>query len=180
MKAKELGINLYSLMRLNLGGKGGKESLIQEVFSSSWERVSAKLYDFRNHALQKDIELKKQVDLQWFDPGKYHNLSREQREILLTFNVVNKDSKEVDLLFTVSTGDFIDSVFSEQEIKDSFEYEKKYKGTQIKKGTKIREWFRNNRDKTNLLYVRDADINNVLKIKSVHINQRRDTKKGKR
>lgn len=161
MKAKELEINLYSLLGINLKGRGGKESILKKVFSSSWERESAKLHDFRNKKTEKLIELKKQEDLQWFDPSKYDNLSKEQREILLKFYLYSKEKKGVDAVFTVKTGDFVDSVFLKEELKDASEYVNKYPGTQIKKGIKIRKWFHNNRDKVNLLYIRDADIENV-------------------
>ena len=167
-KAKELGLNLNLLKTINLMGKGGKENIIKTILSKSWKRKETKrgkgigsIHDFVNTILSLKLEIKNQEDLQWFDPGKYDGLTDEEKEILMLFIVLNKQRKVPDACFVVKTGDFIESTFSKEQLKDSREYKTKYPKTQIKHGVHMRKWFKENRDKTNVLYIRNADINNV-------------------
>ena len=68
------------VLGLNIGGRGGKEASLLALFPD-YERVSAPLYDFVNAKDSKDrIETKKQANCQWFDIGKYHNLSDDEKK----------------------------------------------------------------------------------------------------
>lgn len=167
-KALDLGLNLNILKGINLMGKGGKERLIKTILSKGWIRKETKrgkgigsIHDFLNTVLSLKLEVKKQKDLQWFDPGKYDNLTEEEENILILFIVLNEEKKVCDVCFTVRTGDFIKSSFTKEQLKDSREYKAKYPKTQMKHGIKIRKWFKENRDKVNILYIRDADIQNI-------------------
>ena len=75
------------VLGLNIGGRGGKEASLLALFPD-YERVSAPLYDFVNAKDSKDrIETKKQANCQWFDIGKYHNLSDDEKKINMMFLV---------------------------------------------------------------------------------------------
>jgi len=90
-----------------IGGQGGFEHMFAEFFPL-WKRVNAPLYDYAietSNGIVK-IELKKQDNLQWFDSGKYHNLSAEDRSIIMMFVLHRKGS--VDKIVATTLGEFID------------------------------------------------------------------------
>ena len=55
------------------------------------------------------MEVKKQANLQWFDSGKYHNLSRDDRDIRILFLIHKKG--RIDLIAVTCLGEFLDWLF---------------------------------------------------------------------
>jgi len=75
----------------NLSGKGGKEYLLKKVFTVEGlecKPESKPLYDFLQG--KRKLEFKKQGNTQWFDIGKYHNLTQEDKNIDMVFVVTSK------------------------------------------------------------------------------------------
>lgn len=103
-------VNLQNLNELNVGGKGGKEKIVNVLFPD-WKRVDAPLFDFIKENLK--IEVKKQTNLQWFDVGKYHNLNEEEKEIWMIF-LCHKNGK-IKNIYSVKLGKFIDTLCSSKK-----------------------------------------------------------------
>jgi len=97
-------IDLDQAHNVNIGGHGGKEREIAALLSK-WSRDNHMLYDFSFADLFR-VEVKKQLNTQWFDIGKYHNLSQHNRQIVLMF-LNHKDGKIISICL-VTLGDFID------------------------------------------------------------------------
>jgi hypothetical protein len=164
-----ININEAKILEVNLGGRGGKESLLSEVFSDI-KRTDEELFD----AIDQDgikLEFKKQANTQWFDAGKYHNLSEADRSILMTFILTTKASKRknieaglIDKIFTISLGDFLDTLTtSEKHKKDGwelsnietcYEQKKKYKTQQAKLKVDVRAFLVDNLDKVEMVWER--------------------------
>jgi len=139
---------------INLSGRGGGEGKLSDVFceSNGWKRVSERLYDFV-HETGLKVELKKQQDVQWFDPSKYHNLTEEEKEIPIVF-ILHKSGK-IDKMFSMKVCTFLDKVgWSEQFCKDAADFVSNYKNSapQIKAQVKVRNLFANNIDLVEVLY----------------------------
>jgi len=105
------------VLGLNIGGRGGKEASLLPLFPD-YERVSAPLYDFVNSKDSKDrIETKKQANCQWFDIGKYHDLSEDDKGISMMFLVHDKGT--IKHIFRVSLGNLLDILCSDPEHQKS-------------------------------------------------------------
>ncbi len=76
--------------RLILEGHGGKESVLELAFKGEIQRVNHALYDFCIDGMR--VEVKRQRDINWFDYGKYHNLSDKDGEIIMVF-FLHKDKR---------------------------------------------------------------------------------------
>jgi hypothetical protein len=146
---------IYNLSRANLKGYGGKENILSSILSrvDGWERSSHKLYDYRNDMLGCLVECKKQADLQWLDPSKYYNLSSEEKEIRFLFIVLDKRGF-VEILFSVRCGDLVDRFWSQDHVRDAYEYICKYPKDQIKSSTKTRKFYAENQDIITTIYHR--------------------------
>ena len=146
---------IRKLSSVNLKGYGGKESILSSILSTvdGWERSSHKLYDYKNDLLGCLVECKKQADLQWLDPSKYHNLSRREKEIRFLFIVVDKRGF-VDLVFSVRTDDLIERFWSKDHVRDAYEYIRKYPKDQIKSSIKTRKFYAENQDIVTTIYSR--------------------------
>ena len=70
-------LNKNVLAHIDMSGRGGKEKQFQPAMPG-YERVNDPLRDFVNEETNHSRELKKQQNLQWFDVGKYHNLSNTE------------------------------------------------------------------------------------------------------
>ena len=154
-------INEYATSRVNLGGRGGAENKIKRVFRGM-TRVNAELFD----ATLKDgtrLEFKKQRDLQWFDAGKYHNLSSEDGDILMTFILTTKKSKTKKIK-SIPLKDFLDILTTTEahqihgwewsNIETCYSQKKKYKTQQAKIKVGVRKFLENNREKVDVLWTR--------------------------
>lgn len=144
---------IYDLSRTNLKGYGGKESILSSILSrvDGWERSSHKLYDYRNDMLDCLVECKKQADLQWLDPSKYYDLSSKEREIRFLFIVLDKRGF-VDIVFSVRCGDLVDRFWSQDHVRDAYEYICKYPKDQIKSSMKTRKFYAENQDIISTIY----------------------------
>lgn len=140
---------------VNLKGYGGKENILSNILSSDhgWERTSHTLYDYKNDLLGCLVECKKQADLQWLDPSKYYGLTDNEKEIRFLFIVINK-AGYVDIAFSVKTGDLIERLWSDDHVKDAWEYIQKYPKDQIKSSIKTRSFYRHNQDIIHTIYQR--------------------------
>ena len=162
-------INEQQARLVNLGGKGGKEALLKKVFEGI-DRKNEELFDAVT-ATGTKLEFKKQMNTQWFDAGKYHNLTEEDREILMTFVLTTKANKKlkldaglIDKIFTIPLGTFIDTLTStEKHQNDGWEWEnietcynqkKKYKTQQAKVKVDVRTFLEDNEDKVEVLWTR--------------------------
>ena len=146
---------IYNLSRVNLKGYGGKESILSSILSKvdGWERSSHRLYDYRNDMLGCLVECKKQADLQWLDPSKYHNLSRDEEEIRFLFIVLDKGGR-VEIVFSVRTIDLVNRFWSQDHVRDAYEYICKYPKDQIKSSMKTRKFYAKNQDIITTIYNR--------------------------
>jgi len=146
---------IFQLSRTNLKGHGGKEGILSSILSTveGWERTSHRLYDYRNDILGCLVECKKQANLQWLDPSKYYGLTDNEKQIRFLFIVINK-AGYVDVAFSVKTGDLVERLWSNDHVKDAWEYIQKYPKDQIKSSIKTRSFYRNNRDIVNTVYER--------------------------
>lgn len=144
---------IRKLSSVNLKGYGGKEGILSSILSrvEGWERASHRLYDYKNDMLGCLVECKKQANLQWLDPSKYHNLSRVELNICFMFILVDK-SGFVDLVFSVKTKDLIERFWSKEHVKDAYEYIRKYPKDQIKSSIKTRKFYAENQDIVTTIY----------------------------
>jgi hypothetical protein len=140
---------------VNLKGYGGKENVLSSILSrdNGWERTSHTLYDYKNDLLDCLVECKKQADLQWLDPSKYYGLSDREKKIRFLFIVINKQGY-VDVAFTVKAEDLIGRLWSNDHVKDAWEYIQKYPKDQIKSSIKTRAFYRDNQDIIRTVYER--------------------------
>ena len=140
---------------VNLKGYGGKENVLSSILSrdNGWERTSHTLYDYKNDLLDCLVECKKQADLQWLDPSKYYGLSDREKKIRFLFIVINKQGY-VDVAFTVKAENLIGRLWSNDHVKDAWEYIQKYPKDQIKSSIKTRAFYRDNQDIIHTVYER--------------------------
>ena len=140
---------------VNLKGYGGKENILSSILSrdNGWERTSHTLYDYKNDLLDCLVECKKQAALQWLDPSKYYGLSDREKKIRFLFIVINKQGY-VDVAFTVKAEDLIGRLWSNDHVKDAWEYIQKYPKDQIKSSIKTRAFYRDNQDIIRTVYER--------------------------
>ena len=167
-------INERQAKQVNLGGKGGKEALLKKVFKDI-ERKNAELFDATTKSGIK-LEFKKQSNTQWFDAGKYHNLSEENGSILMTFIITTKENKRkkiqaglIERIFTISLKDFLQILTSTKKhqedgwewsnIETCYNQKKKYKTQQAKIKVDVRTFFDDNKQKTQVLWDRWASVN---------------------
>jgi len=148
-------MNVEAISSLNLKGRGGKEQMLHDILTrhSGWKRDSHILYDYSNDLLGCLVECKKQADLQWLDPSKYYGLTDNEKEIRFLFIVINKQGY-VDIAFAVKTGDLIGRLWSNEHVKDAWEYIQKYPKDQIKSSVKVRSFYKNNQDIITTVYKR--------------------------
>jgi len=140
-----LKINEKNVTKINFRGKGGKEKEILSCFQNNLVRRNGVLFDCQDLDTGEKYELKKQRNLQWFDPRKFLNLSKNDREIIIVFLLIDATGY-CDKIATCKLGDFIDRSFNEEQLHDAGNYAKKYPKDQIKSGINVREFIKNNPD----------------------------------
>ena len=153
-------INKTNAKSVNLGGRGGKEALLGKVFEGCI-REDEELYDATQNGLR--LEFKKQADTQWFDAGKYHNLSDEDRSIEMVFILIYQNNKsnrtaglvgKIEKIFTITLGSFLDTLTSTKEyqkfgwewsnIETCAAQKKKYPSQQAKVKVELRKFLKKN------------------------------------
>lgn len=97
-----------NIQQIDVSGKGGKETSCLSLFPGA-VRVSNALFDYNQKT--ERMELKKQENLQWFDAGKYQNLSKEDREIHMVFLFHKKGA--IVTVSSISLGNFLDILLSD-------------------------------------------------------------------
>jgi hypothetical protein len=110
-------LNKTVISEINMGGRGGGEKKFAPALGSEWERISASLYDFVNIETDAKIELKKQKNQQWFDGWKYHNLSEEDKQIIMLFVV--HDGQQVERVWSISLGEMVEILLNDEEYNES-------------------------------------------------------------
>lgn len=148
-----LKINEEVLNKLNFKGRGGKEQQILSCFKNSLIRENGILYDCIDSENNEKYEIKKQVNLQWFDPRKYFELSSKERNITIVFLLINEGGY-CDIVATVRLDDFVNKMFSKQQLADADIYAKKYPKDQIKSGIFIRKFIENHSNIVQIIWKR--------------------------
>lgn len=99
--------NFEEIPNISIGGRGGHEKLISRIFINV-KRVNTALYDYEIEYRNKryKIEVKKQADVQWFDSGKYHNISDDDKSIIFVF-IFHEDGK-INRITATTLGEFIE------------------------------------------------------------------------
>ena len=155
-------INKKIINTLNIGGRGGKESVLLPLLPE-YERTSAPLYDFvSSHDPSDRIETKKQANCQWFDIGKYYNLSSAECQIKMMFLIHDKGS--INLIFFVSLGKMLDLLCSDPEwqkhgwtadnIKTCSELKESFPSMQVKVKLSVKSFYKKYHNHFETVYVR--------------------------
>ena len=100
-------LDLEQAEMLNVGGRGGQEGDVSRPLPG-WTRVNAPLHDYQKEVGNElvRLEVKKQANLQWFDSGKYHELSATDRRIRMMFLIHTKG--RIDTIAVSFLGDSLD------------------------------------------------------------------------
>ena len=100
---------------LNIAGYGGCEKTLAPIFLG-YKHVDKPLHDFEHCKNPTDmIEVKKQVNCQWFDIGKYHDISPHERQIKMTF-ALHKEGRIITL-FYIPLGKMLELLCSDPEYR---------------------------------------------------------------
>ncbi len=144
---------------INVMGKGGKEQIIKRIIPR-WKRVNKPLYDFEidHNGMRLRLEVKKQKDIQWFDSGKYYELSAIDRNIKVLFIIHNKG--KINALLVASLGHFIDWLCANRQsdgwatevMKVAADFKTKFPSLQFKAKAKIAEIFKENPQIFDVIY----------------------------
>lgn len=154
---KKISINQDIILEIDIAGKGGKEKSLLDIFYAT--RDNHKMYDGLLPDGRK-IEIKKQQSKQWFDAGKYHNLSKEQKNIYVIF-IIYRDDK-ITKIFYLKLGKFINILTKDKNAKDwcldmledAYNFKKKYPSVQLKIDVNIIKFLENNQKDCTILYDR--------------------------
>ncbi len=163
-------INIKEAQKANLGGRGGKEFLLKKVFTIPGLKCriqDSPLYDFVQGS--RKLEFKKQANTQWFDVGKYHNLTKEDSNIDMVFVVTSKGKSdgiptgEIMYIATMKLGTMIHLLLNNDKYsvlgwtKENFatcnEQKKKYPTQQAKVKLKVRSFLKENTPYMKALFV---------------------------
>ena len=100
---------------IDIGGQfgSGAEQKILPLFCDGTKRIHEKLYDFVQPNGLK-IELKKMENCQWFDICKYHDLTKDDKNIIMLF-ILHKKGKIDDNLYSITLGEFLDICCNDAE-----------------------------------------------------------------
>tara|TARA_R100001594_G_scaffold143035_1_gene190596 strand:- start:266 stop:745 length:480 start_codon:yes stop_codon:yes gene_type:complete len=154
-----LKINENQIISANLGGRGGKEAAALSLFANDLTRINHVLFDAID-PLGNKFEFKKQANLQWFDIGKYYNLTQEEKNIYMVF-LVHKNG-ELEKVATIRLGKFIERLTSspkhaedgwtKKTIRFMHEIKKIHPRFQTKAPLKVKQFLSDNSDVVEVLY----------------------------
>ena len=146
------------IKEVNIGGKGGKERIISKCFVGL-TREDHPLYDAVDKAKEKH-EFKKQANLQWFDTGKYYNLSEEERRIWVNF-LLHEQGK-IQSVYSIRLGELIQTLTSDPEyhkdgwtmdsLRQDYEMKQKYPSKQVKTRLKVKQFVKKYSNKVKKIY----------------------------
>jgi len=108
---------LSSISEIDISGRGGCEQVIGDKIIPIAERVSAPLHDFEMlcNGNKSRIEVKKQENDQWFDIAKYHDLSSEDRDVIMLF-VLHRGGR-ITHLALIRLGELLDLLLSNSSFR---------------------------------------------------------------
>lgn len=105
---------------ISFKGQGGKELEYQkfcnDVLGMSLERTNKDIYDFFDKKNNKKIELKKQMNQQWFDACKFSDISEQDSNIFIHFLIYDKNTGEVNTIHEIPLNRFIEISFTKDYI----------------------------------------------------------------
>jgi len=107
-------LNKSVLSRIDMSGRGGAEKQFAPAMPE-YKRVNQPLHDFVNEKTGHRRELKKQQNLQWFDIGKYHKLTRADKEIGMVFAI--HKNKLVQEVYEISLGKMLNLLVKDKEFR---------------------------------------------------------------
>ncbi len=99
---------------IDMSGRGGAEKVFGPILED-FHRVSKPLWDFES--TEEKVELKKQKNLQWFDIGKYHNLTKQEKQIVMMF--VIHDGNNILSIDTINLQNLLELACKDQECQRS-------------------------------------------------------------
>jgi hypothetical protein len=145
---------------LNVGGRGGKEKMLAPAFPD-YIFVNEPLYDFQHREDPTDIlEVKKQANCQWFDIGKYHNLSPTQRKIKMTF--ILHEGGGIQSVFHIPLGDMLDLLCSDpayrkhgwtqENIEECAVLKRKFPSMQVKVKLAVKTFYKKHQNCVTTVY----------------------------
>ena len=149
---------------LMVAGRGGKEQDIAKVLLPSAQRVSFPLHDYEiwDGETRYLVEVKKQTNDQWFDIGKYYDLSDIDRDIVVFF--VNHIDGQIYTVAAIKLGTLLDKLLSDNSftsygwesdvLKIASELKKKCPQLQFKAKLKVRDFVASHRHLFQIFYER--------------------------
>lgn len=157
-------VNTSQIDSVMVAGRGGKEQDIAKVLLPSARRVSFPLHDYEiwDGETRYRIEVKKQANDQWFDIGKYYNLSDGDRDIVMLF--VNHIDGQIQSVVAIKLGTLLDELLSNNSfipygwasdvLKIASELKKKCPQLQFKAKLKVRDFVASHKHLFQVLYER--------------------------
>jgi hypothetical protein len=154
--------DLSQVKSIAIKGRGGKESSIGAILPNG-HRVSKSLFDYvveDSGGVEYQIEIKKQTNDQWFDSGKYYNLSDADKQIILLF--INHIQGKIVTISAIRLGDLLDILLKDSRFKDygwteyalktAYELKRECPQLQFKAKLKVRDILRSHREHFQLIY----------------------------
>ena len=142
-----ISINKEAAATIKIEGRGGKEKEILTTLPNGTFKVDAPLYDFEWGSLL--LEIKKQQNLQWFDIGKYYNLSEHYKKIRMLFYVYKKGVGLINI-YLISLGQMLEYLCNDPlyqadgwtwaNIKQCHDQKKQFPKMQAKVPLKVKEF----------------------------------------
>ena len=82
----------------------------------------------------------------------WDELSDDDKQITMVFILYDKNSGLSDMVATITLGDLVKIVYSEEHLKSAENHVKKFPKDQIKSGIKIRDFIKNNKDSVKIIW----------------------------
>lgn len=132
---------------INISQAGGKEEMLLSIFSTkNKRRVNHAIYD--GEIDNEKIEFKKQQSSQWFDYGKFHNLSEEDSNVIVMFFTHEKGA--IEYVAGIRLGRLVEICCADEqcrkggwdldEIASAHERKKKFPSLQAKAPLDVRKF----------------------------------------
>ncbi len=149
--------NLEQIAQAQIAGRGGKERQIRAIFSGAvrtmWTNHPLFDVEVRSGDTTYHVEFKKQKNLQWFDVGKYHDVSLDDTGIVMLFLLHSLHSKGmIDTVAAIHLGDFVQLMMADPEMREcgwteevmeiAADLKRKYPKLQFKVSAPIRDLLR--------------------------------------
>ena len=121
MNLPDIAFNVENIERIHFSGAGGKEKLLLDIFASPHvQRVNHSHYDFVVD--EERIETKRQRGTNWFDHGKFHDMTEEIGNVLMLF--IMHDAGKIRCIAGIRLRDLVDLACADEECqKHGWTYE---------------------------------------------------------